>query len=217
MSSTPGAATSTATGPALATASPTAAPTDEGPRLAGDLTIWAVIALELATFGLLFLAFAAMRARHAAAFGADQAQLELSAGALNTAWLVLGSGSVARAVQAAQQGRSSRQVAAWLGAALLFGAAFMVLKTTEFLHHAAAGRDLSNNDFWMFYWLLAGFHWMHVAAAMVFLAVLTGLALRGGRSPGGGPSLHALETGAAFWHMVDLLWLVLFPLVYVPW
>lgn len=191
--------------------------TPHGPRLAGDLTIWAVIALELATFGLLFLAFAAMRARHAQSFGADQAQLELSAGALNTAWLVLGSGCVARAVEVAQQGRPPRRVAAWLGGALLFGAAFMALKTGEFMHHAAAGRDLSNNDFWMFYWLLAGFHWMHVAAAMVFLAVLAVLALRAGRSPQGGPSLHALETGAAFWHMVDLLWLVLFPLVYVPW
>lgn len=188
-----------------------------GPRLAGDLTIWAVIAIELATFGLLFLAFAAMRARHPLAFGADQAQLDLSAGALNTVWLVLGSGCVARAVQAAQRGGPSRRVAAWLGGALVFGLAFMLLKTGEFMHHAAAGRDLSNNDFWVFYWLLAGFHWMHVAAAMVFLAVLTALALRRPGAPDGGPGLHALETGAAFWHMVDLLWLVLFPLVYVPW
>jgi nitric oxide reductase NorE protein len=64
----------------------------------------------------------------------------------------------------------------------------------------------------MFYLLLTGFHFFHVLAAMVFLTILL-VKTRAGHY--GQHDHHALETGAAFWHMVDLLWIVLFPLVYV--
>jgi nitric oxide reductase NorE protein len=64
----------------------------------------------------------------------------------------------------------------------------------------------------MFYLMLTGFHFLHVIAAMVFLVILLVKTLQGTY---GRHDHHALETGAAFWHMVDLLWIVLFPLVYV--
>ena len=100
----------------------------------------------------------------------------------------------------------------WLIAALACGSGFVVIKLLEFSAKADAGIDLSTNTFYMFYILLTAFHFFHVLAAMVFLAILlfNTFAGRYGRQ-----DHHALETGAAFWHMVDLLWIVLFPLVYV--
>jgi nitric oxide reductase NorE protein len=71
---------------------------------------------------------------------------------------------------------------------------------------------LSTNTFYMFYILLTGFHFFHVLSAMVFLTILW-LKTRAGQY--GKHNHHALETGAAFWHMMDLLWTVLFPLIYV--
>lgn len=180
------------------------------PRLAGDLTIWLVIGLEMMTFALMFLSFAVMHARHPVLFEAGRRTLDLHAGALNTVLLVSGSWCVARAVRAATAGDDGR-VKAWLAAALTCGAGFVLFKSQEYAHHAGLGLSLSTDDFWMFYWLLTGFHFLHVLAAMAFLAVL----LIAGLRPGHPVGLHALETGAAFWHMVDLLWLVLFPLVYV--
>ena len=181
----------------------------EPPRLVGDLAIWLVIGAELLTFALLFLSFAVVRWRQPALFAAGQQTLDLNAGAVNTALLVCGSAGVARAVQALR-GPAPRRAAGWLLAALACGAGFLVLKSSEYAHQIAAGHDLSTDDFYMFYWLLTGFHYLHVVAAMVFLLALLPAVLRRGAA-----AQHAVETGAAFWHMVDLLWIVLFPLVYV--
>ena len=82
----------------------------------------------------------------------------------------------------------------------------------EFSAKAEAGIDLSTNTFYMFYILLTAFHFFHVLAAVVFLTILL-FKTRAGRY--GSHDVHALETGAAFWNMVDLLWIVLFPLIYV--
>jgi len=201
-----------ATGDPDTTADPPALqPPGDAPRLVGDLAVWLVIAAELLTFALMFISFAVMRWRHAALFAQGQQTLDLNAGALNTALLVCGSGCVARAVQAAR-GPAPRRAAGWLLAALGCGAGFLALKSTEYAHQIAAGHDLSTDDFYMFYWLLTGFHYLHVVAAMVILAALLPWALKRGPAPG---RTHAVETAAAFWHMVDLLWIVLFPLVYV--
>lgn len=184
------------------------------PRLAGDLAIWFVIAAELLTFGLLFVAYAVMRARHTQAFDEAQRLLDRDTGAINTVLLIAGSWCVARAVHAMQAlgpaaGRAT--VARWLVAAIACGSGFLALKWHEYALKWAAGIDLSSSDFFMFYYLLTGFHFLHVVAALAILLGLLALTLWR-REPA---SLHALETGAAFWHMVDLLWIVLFPLVYV--
>lgn len=196
---------------ASAASPPTAdgAAPEASPRLVGDLAIWLVIAAELLTFALLFLSFAVMRWRHPALFAQGQQTLDLNAGAVNTVLLVCGSGCVARAVQAVR-GTAPQRGVVWLLAALVCGAGFLALKSTEYAHQIAAGHDLSTDDFFMFYWLLTGFHYLHVVAAMVFLAALLPVLRRRGAA-----AAHAVETGAAFWHMVDLLWIVLFPLVYV--
>lgn len=185
--------------------------TTEAPALAGDLAVWLIILAELLAFGILFLSYAFARTFDVALFNASQDTLDLNFGAVNTALLISGSWCVVRAVEAVKHDASSAG-ARWLLAALVCGTGFVVIKLMEFSAKAQAGIDLSTNTFYMFYILLTGFHFFHVLAAMVFLTILL---VKTGAGRYGKHNHHALETGAAFWHMVDLLWIVLFPLIYV--
>jgi nitric oxide reductase NorE protein len=191
----------------MTTTNPMSAP----PRLAGDLAVWLIILAEMLAFCILFLSYAFARARDVALFNASQSTLDLHSGAINTVLLITGSWCVVRAVQAVRAD-ATRVGAGWLVAALLCGAGFVTLKVFEFSAKADAGIDLSTNTFYMFYLLLTGFHFLHVIVAMLFLSILLFKTLQGAY---GSHDHHALESGAAFWHMVDLLWIVLFPLVYV--
>lgn len=183
----------------------------EAPRLVGDLAIWLVILAELLTFGILFLSYAFTRARHVALFNESQRTLDLHSGVVNTLLLISGSWCVARAVQAVRRDDST-QGARWLIGSLLCGGGFVFMKVSEFAAKLQAGIDLSTNDFYMLYFMLTAFHFLHVVAGMVILAILL---VRTRQGAYGRQDCHSLETGAAFWHMVDLLWIVLFPLVYV--
>ncbi|BEU95041.1 cytochrome c oxidase subunit 3 family protein [Acidovorax sp. DW039] len=180
-------------------------------RLRGDLGVWLIILAELLTFGILFVAFAFARVREVALFNAGQATLDLHSGALNTVLLITGSWCVARAVHGVRVGRR-RTGARWLLVALLCGCGFVVVKLAEYAGKLSEGIDLTSNTFYTLYLMLTAFHFLHVVVAMLALAYLW-LRLRAGAY--GPHDMHAMETGAAFWHMVDLLWIVLFPLVYV--
>lgn len=182
-----------------------------GRSLRGDLAVWLIILAELLAFALLFVAFAVTRARHPVLFAQSQHSLDASMGLVNTLLLISGSACVVQAVSAVAAG--TRWVAlGWLAGAQGCGAAFLVFKLGEFADKAAAGIDLETNLFYTFYYLLTGFHFLHVMAAMVFLGGLMVLLYRPGPTA---DHTHTVETGAAFWHMVDLLWIVLFPLVYL--
>lgn len=182
------------------------------PRLAGDLVIWLVILAELLTFGIFFLAYAFTRVRQVEVFNASQRTLDLHAGVVNTVLLITGSWCVARAVQAVRDQGDSRRGTRWLLASLACGGGFLVLKSAEYAAKLHAGIDVSTNDFYLFYFMLTGFHFLHVVVGLVILSILSFYTARGHYGP---HDSHALETGAAFWHLVDLLWIVLFPLVYV--
>ena len=192
-------------------ASATKAHDNTEPRLRGDLAIWFIIALELLTFGVMFASYGFARLRELAVFNAAQTTLDLRAGALNTMLLLTGSWCVARAVHQLRTD-ASRNGTHWLAAAIACGLAFMLSKGVELGGKFAAGINLSTNTFYMFYLMLTAFHFMHVAAAAVLLVIVWVQARRGAYAGG---NMHTPETVAAFWHMVDLLWIVLFPLVYV--
>jgi nitric oxide reductase NorE protein len=116
-----------------------------------------------------------------------------------------------RAVDRIRHG-ASRACAHWLAAAMACGGAFLVLKLVEFSAKFDADITMSTNTFFMFYIGLGFFHFMHVVLGMVILGAVALKAWRGGYSA----AAHTgVETGASYWHMVDLVWIVLFPLVYV--
>lgn len=177
----------------------------------GDLAIWFFIMVELATFGAFFAAYAFTRLNHIELFDTYQQQLDTRAGLINTLALITSSYFVVRAIHAIRHDRALA-CARWLWAAIALGAVFVAVKLFEFSVHVGAGVTLSTNVFYMFYLSLTFFHFMHVLLGMVILAVV---AVKAGRAAYSAAQHTGVETGASYWHMVDLVWLILFPLVYV--
>ena len=198
--------------PAEATNAP-AATLDTGMavRLPGDLAIWVFILAEMAAFAVFFAVYAFARARNVELFDASQLTLDRRAGLINTLLLVTGGWFAASAVHAA---RSDRIAAAGRGLmlALACGAGFLAVKVAEYAEKIAAGISMSTNTFYLLYFSLTFFHFLHVILGMAILAILL-FKLRQGAY--GRHDVRGLETGTAYWHIVDLLWIVLFPLVYV--
>ncbi len=181
------------------------------PRLAGDGVVWLLVLAELLTFGLLFVSFAVTRHLQPEVFTPGQAALSLHTGALNTLLLVAASWAAVRAVRCFESDQRTAG-AHWLLAALAGAIGFLVVKTHEFAGKVQQGFDWATDSFTLLYTLLTGFHYLHVLVGAIVFAVLWFKARAGAY---GRANHMAPASGAVFWHMVDLLWMVLFPLVYV--
>ena len=179
--------------------------------LPGDFAIWIFIYAELLVFGIFFLAYAFARAQNVELFNEYQQTLNRETGAINTLLLITSSYFVVMAVNAIRR-NAARRCSQWLMLAMLGGGVFVAVKLSEFSAKYADGVNLSTNTFYMFYLSLTFFHFMHVLMGMVILAAVALKAYRGGYSA---QDHTGVETGASYWHMVDLVWIVLFPLVYV--
>jgi nitric oxide reductase NorE protein len=180
-------------------------------RLPGDLAIWIFILAEMLAFAVFFSAYAFARAKNVEMFNLYQQTLDRNAGALNTLLLITGSWFVVLAVQAAHRD-DNKAVTRNVALGFLCGGAFLVVKVFEYSAKFGAGISLSTNTFYMFYISLTFFHFMHVILGMV---ILTAIWLQARKGAYTSQNAHGLESGAAYWHMVDLLWIILFPLVYV--
>lgn len=177
----------------------------------GDLAIWVFILAELSAFFVLFAAYAFTRLRHLELFAEMQRNLDTDAGMVNTLLLITGSWCVARAVAAIKRNRC-RSSARWLLAAFFTGVGFLIVKYFEYGAKFSVGINLDTNLFYTFYIALTMFHAMHVVLGMAILFFVWKKAMQGGYSA---HDHRGMETGASYWHMVDLVWIILFPLVYV--
>jgi nitric oxide reductase NorE protein len=180
-------------------------------QLPGDLAMWWFVLAELTVFGLLILAFAVTQRLQPGLFAEGRALLDSSTGLALTLGL-LGAGlCAALAVQRLQRGA---RVAAgrWLLAAVACGGLYVLLKLHEYGRLLAAGLGLEHDTFFTLYWILTGFHFLHVLPG---LAILGGLAWRclDVRRPA--PGRSGAESCVLYWHMVDLIWVLLYPLVYL--
>jgi len=180
-------------------------------NLPGDFAIWIFIFAELLVFGIFFIAYAFARSYNVELFNTSQATLIQEFGAINTIVLITSSYFVVQAVAAIKNNKDQICVN-WLGAALFMGAIFLFVKIIEFHEKISAGISMSTNLFYMFYLSLTFFHFMHVILGMIILAAILLKARQGGYSA---TNHTGVETGASYWHMVDLIWIILFPLVYI--
>jgi nitric oxide reductase NorE protein len=171
--------------------------------LPGNPLMWVLIASELAVFGLALFGFAAARSRDPAGFATAQDQLDRLTGTINTAAL-LTSGLFAALANVARAAGRRGLARLWLGCAGALGLLFLIVKAGEYGREFAAGHDIDSSPFFTLYFLVTGFHALHVVLGLVILGLVAWF-----------DSLDNVETGTAFWHMVDLVWIVIFPCFYL--
>jgi len=181
----------------------------------GDFAIWVIIYIELLTFGLFFIGYIFSRRNDIELFNQSQLLLDPTKGFVNTIILITSSFFVVKAIYAIKNFETEQAIASaknWLLGAIGLGGMFLVIKMTEFIGKYHEGINLSTNKFFMFYFLLTMFHFLHVMLGMIILYNLYNKTKVGGYTK---TDHKGLETGASYWHMVDLLWIVLFPLIYI--
>jgi nitric oxide reductase NorE protein len=151
------------------------------------------------------------RSKEVALFDSSQLHLNSTFGLINTLLLLVSSMLVVLAVSAVRR-ETPRPAALLIAGAIACGLAFSVLKVVEYVGKIDAGITPQTNTFYMFYFLLTGLHWFHL---LLGLAVLTYLVVSARRKRHDARQLAWFEGGGCFWHMVDLLWIALFPLIYL--
>ena len=180
------------------------------PHLPGESGVWVFILGDMLMFAAFFIVFMFYRGEDVALYAKSQLTLNQHLGAANTFLMLSSSWCVAVAVETARGGRP-RAAQGWLLSAMACAVGFVVVKFFEYSEKIAAGFTLTSDDFFMYYYMLTGLHLMHVLLGLGVLSYLW-LTLR---APAAASTLRTLESGASFWHMVDILWIVLFALLYL--
>jgi len=177
----------------------------------GGILLWIIILLELVTFAAGIIAFSYQSSLNPGIFSDSKEALNVHIGFANTLILLTSGFFIAQSVHHLRKGNEAKsQKMMWGG--MLLGLGFLVLKSYEFVDKIEHGFDLSHNAFFMYYWLLTGFHFMHVLVGLIILLVLAINLRKGVYSK---DNYLDIETGASFWHMCDLIWLILFPILYL--
>jgi cytochrome c oxidase subunit 3 len=195
----------------------------EQQRSAASVGMWAFLAQEVMFFGGLFVTYVVYRSLHPAAFAEGSAHLPIPLGTANTGVLIASSLTMALAVRAAQLGKG-RQTALLLVATMALAAVFLCVKSVEYsskwedglvpgLHWAPPpGSDRYLNLFYALYFVMTGCHALHMLVGLGLMAVVGVRAWRGRYSPANHTGVECL---GLYWHFVDLVWIFLFPLLYL--
>jgi len=175
-------------------------------------SIWAFVVADAASFGIFFAVFSSERSVQAAQFAQSAAKLDIRLGLFNTLVLITSSWLVAHALAAARRNNvmgARRLLAGALGVASLFA----VCKAFEYSTKVSHGLTPLTNEFFSFYYVLTGVHLLHYAIGFVALLYIRNSVLADGDVDA--RKLNWLQSGALYWHLVDLLWVFLFPMLYL--
>ncbi|GAY22199.1 cytochrome c oxidase polypeptide III [Sphingobium fuliginis] len=165
---------------------------------------------DLIVFGLFFVTFVVYRSWQPELYAASQMHMNQMFGVVNTILLLSSSWAVASALQRAKAGLP--YAPALLGLAVTLGVGFGVVKVFEYREKLRTGIELNTNEFYTFYYMFTGIHLLHV---MMGVGVLVYLSFIAKKSRLAADDIRTLEGGASFWHLVDILWIVLFALFYL--
>jgi len=195
----------------------------EQQRESASLGMWIFLATEVMFFGGLFLAYILYRWQWPAAFRDGSHHLDVTLGTWNTAVLIGSSLTMALAVRAAQLGRR-RSLVTFLMLTMLLGSVFLGVKAYEYHHkhveHLIPGADFRFEGpepghvsmFFCLYFAMTGLHALHMIVGLGVLLVMLVLGARGRFSP---DDYNAIECSGLYWHFVDIVWIFLFPLLYL--
>ena len=177
----------------------------------GTPGIWIFVFIDMIVFGLLFVVLVSERFRVPEVFATSQAGLDPLVGLLGTIFLIVSSWCVAEAVEGVRNGVLAK-TRLCLSGAILLGLGFAANKIVEYHGKFEQGITPVSNDFYTFYFLITGLHFLHVVGGLCFLGHCR---LRLGLEIGSVSYRKKLENTGLFWHFVDLLWLFIFPMFYL--
>ena len=205
----------------------------EQQRNASSLGMWLFLVTEIMFFGGMFCAYLVYRINHFNAFAAASQTLGIWPGAINTAVLLVSSVTVVLAVRAAHDG-ARKQLIAYLVVTILLGLTFLGIKAYEynekFEKHHVPGTSFSFNEpfddngkhipvnpreaelFFSLYFAMTGMHALHMIIGCGLFGVLAYMAWKGRFTP---EYYTPIENGGLYWHLVDIIWIYLFPLLYL--
>ena len=190
---------------------------------AARMGMWLFLSTEILLFAVLFTAYAVYRFLFPVGFEEASKLAHVAMGATNTVVLITSSLTVALAIHYARHGEN-RKVVGLLAVTIGFGAVFMVLKGFEYYHHYLDGQLPGRlyhyagvqgpgvSMYFTVYFLMTGLHGLHVLIGMSLLAWVAMRAWRGEFGPG---YSTPVELSGLYWHLVDLIWIFLFPLLYL--
>jgi heme/copper-type cytochrome/quinol oxidase subunit 3 len=172
----------------------------------GRLAIWWVLASEVVIFGGLLASYIMHRLGHPE-FGDYAAHTNTYIGAINTFVLLTSSYFAVRAHNEAEHGRGA-MAAKWLYATVGGALMFLVIKSYEWTTEINAGFTITKNAFWSFYYVAAGLHACHVIGGAIIMLIIAADAKKN-------QELQRVELIGIYWHFVDVVWIFLFPLLYI--
>jgi cytochrome c oxidase subunit 3 len=192
-------------------------------REAATLGMWVFLATEILFFGVLFASYTICRVLHPIGFAMASRRTDMPLGTIETAVLLISSSLIALAVRAIKL--DQRRPATWLmtGTAAL-GVSFLVMHGFEYLHeyreHLIPAVDFMQSGpyapaielFFCLYYFITGFHSLHV---LIGVSAILVLALRVARGSFGSQRYTTLELTALYWHLVDIVWIFVYPLIYL--
>jgi nitric oxide reductase NorE protein len=177
----------------------------------GEAGLWILLFGDMTVFAIVFGAYLQQRGRQPDLFAHAQEALSRDIGAANTVILLTSSFLVVRATRGTGDSLN-RHSPRLLAGAILLGLAFVGLKAWEYTDLVAGGITPHTSTFFMYYFALTGLHLAHLTVGLVVLIALFMLSRRQRLTTA---QFAFAEGGACFWHMVDLLWLIIFPLVFL--
>jgi len=174
----------------------------------GGILMWILIFLELITFGAALIVLVINSKDDPEIFHQSRLTLNASFGAINTVFLLTSGFFMATTVHQFKI-NNLQKASFYLNLTMLGGLLFLILKGLEYYLKIDAGYTIGYNTFYTFYWLLTGFHVIHVIVGLIIL-----LFMQSGINKSKA-LIEDIEASAAFWHMCDLIWLLLFPVIYL--
>jgi len=190
---------------------------------ANKLGVWIFLVTEILLFGGMFVAFAVVRSWHPAAFKEAHLHLNKLMGSVNTVVLICSSLTMALGVRAAQRSRKTETMA-MLGLTLAFATTFLIIKGFEYHHKFVEGLlpgtyftakgfiHPSANIFYGLYFMMTGLHGVHV---LIGMGLITWVLVRASRGEFSSRYYAPVEGVGLYWHLVDMIWIYLFPLLYL--
>lgn len=177
----------------------------------GGILIWIILTVEILTFLLAIFSFMYTRSSNIEIFNSSQANLNATLGTINTLILITSGFFMAKTVSAVKKDEN-KKANQFIVISIVLGFMFLVIKSFEYYHKIELGLTIRTNTFYTYYWFLTGFHFLHVLIGVILLLAIKP-AIK--KAKYNSKEFLDVETVATFWHMCDIIWILIFPVIYL--